>query len=59
MNTTRKIIRGSCAYKPGISVHLLVSIDRYQLLSIACDNGLTMKGFNTISVEAEGQCKWS
>ena len=31
MNTMRKIIRGPCAYKPGISVHLLVSIDRYQL----------------------------
>ena len=28
-------------------------------LSVACDNGSTMRGFNTISVAAEGQCKWS
>ena len=31
MNTMMKIARGTCVYKPGISVHLLVSIDRFQL----------------------------
>ena len=43
---------GPCVYKPGILVHLLVSL--------ACCNGLTLRGFNTNSVEAEGrQCKQS
>ena len=42
---------GPCVYKPRISVHLLVSF--------ACCNGLTLRGFNTNMVEAEGQCKQS
>ena len=29
------------------------------LILIACCNGLTVRGFNTNSVGAEGQCKWS
>ena len=51
MNTMRKIIRGPCVYKPEKwdSAPLFVSIT-FNL--IACCNGLTMRGFNTNSVEA-------
>ena len=46
-----------CVYKPGISVHFLVSIDRIQLHVVMVN--LTMRGFNANSVEAEGHCKQS
>ena len=51
INTMRKIIWGPCVDKRAMwdSAPWLVQV--------VCCNGLTMMGFNTNSVEAEGQCK--
>ena len=51
MNTMRKIIWGHVYITWDFSEHLLVSF--------ACCNGLSLRGFNTNLVEAEGQCKQS